>query len=263
MPCKRILTFVAVSLFLFLTACGSSGRESETGGTSAVEEAVSESTDLAAVSGVAGDAESTESVSEQETAQSAASETGDAVASEYTAASSTSKTAEAASSAAASADTATTDPTAPTTPDAPTTPTISAETEVAVEDSTTPLLDVWADMRNEMGELPALESKTAADVESWYGIDSSCLEEFVLEMPSLSVNATEFFMAKVKDGSMDTVKAACQKRQETLADQFSMYLPKQGELVSDYKLVTNGDYILFCVSEYADKAVSVFNSEIN
>ena len=38
------------------------------------------------------------------------------------------------------------------------------------------------------------------------------------------------------------------------------YLPEQLELVQNYKLVTNGNYILFAVSEYADEAVTAFNA---
>ena len=65
-----------------------------------------------------------------------------------------------------------------------------------------------------------------------------------------------------KDGTLadETVKAAVEKRQDDLEAQWSQYLPEQLELVQNYKLVTNGNYILFAVSEYADEAVTAFNT---
>ena len=81
--------------------------------------------------------------------------------------------------------------------------------------------------------------------------------------PEISVQATEFFIAEVKEGKMDAVKAAVEKRQADLVQQWSQYLPEQLELVENYQLVTSGNYILFAISEYADQAVSAFNSYTN
>ena len=38
-----------------------------------------------------------------------------------------------------------------------------------------------------------------------YGIDAADLEEYICKMPMMSVQATEFFIAKVKDGKLDAV----------------------------------------------------------
>ena len=76
----------------------------------------------------------------------------------------------------------------------------------------------------------------------------------------MSVQATEFFIAKVKDGKLDAVKSALEQRQKDLEEQWSQYLPAQLELVQNYKLVSNGNYILFAVSESAPDAVSAFNT---
>ena len=51
-------------------------------------------------------------------------------------------------------------------------------------------------------------------------------------------------------------------RQAALQSQWSQYLPAQLELVENYKLVTNGDYILFAVTEYADDVVNDFNNNV-
>lgn len=103
---------------------------------------------------------------------------------------------------------------------------------------------------------------SAADSEilsALYGIDSADLEEYVCQIPLMNVQATEFFLAKVVDGKMDTVKAAVQNRQAALEEQWSLYLPEQLELVQNYKLITNGNYILFAVSYEADAVAEIFN----
>lgn len=93
-----------------------------------------------------------------------------------------------------------------------------------------------------------------------YGIDAADLVEYVGKTPMMNTQATEFFIAQVQSGKMDTVKAALEKRQADLETQWAQYLPEQLELVQNYKLVTNGDYVMFAVTEYADDAVTEFNT---
>ena len=95
-----------------------------------------------------------------------------------------------------------------------------------------------------------------------YGIDAADLVEYIGKMPFMNTQATEFFIAQVQSGKMDTVKAALEKRQADLIEQWGQYLPDQLELVKNYKLVTSGDYILFAIAECAEDAVSEFNSLI-
>ena len=128
----------------------------------------------------------------------------------------------------------------------------------APADASTVLNSVWTDIsKNEMPALIDLDSDTLSAV---YSISSSDLEAYICKMPMMATHATEFFIAKVKDGKMDTVKAAVEKRQDDLEAQWSQYLPEQLELVKNYKLVTNGNYILFAVSDQVDSAVSAFNT---
>lgn len=96
-----------------------------------------------------------------------------------------------------------------------------------------------------------------------YGIDAGDLVEYIGKMPFMNTQATEFFIAQVQPGKLDTVKAALEARQDTLEQQWSQYLPDQLELVQNYKLVTNGDYILFAIADCADDAVNEFNSYTN
>ena len=109
-------------------------------------------------------------------------------------------------------------------------------------------------------ELPSMMDADADILSQFYGISADDLVEYVCKMPLMAVHATEFFIAQVKDGKMDAVKAGVEKRQADLVAQWSQYLPDQLELVENYKLVTSGNYILFAISEHADAAVTAFNT---
>lgn len=125
-----------------------------------------------------------------------------------------------------------------------------------------PQTDVVASVWNDISklDLPSMMELDDATMSSLYGINTSDLVSYKCYMPMMAVHATEFFIAEVKDGKMDAVKAGIAKRQADLEAQWSQYLPEQLELVKNYKLVTNGNYVLFAVSEYADQAVSAFNT---
>lgn len=143
-------------------------------------------------------------------------------------------------------------PTATPKPTVKPTPTPESKPETNVVQS------VWNDISKL--SLPNLTAMDDATLSAMYGINASNLEEYICMMPLMGVHSTEFFIAKVKDGKMDTVKDGIAKRQADLDAQWSQYLPDQYELVKNYKLVTNGNYVLFAISEYASDAVSIFNS---
>lgn len=141
----------------------------------------------------------------------------------------------------------------------------SGATSTPKPDASTPakspaVSDLVTAVEGALGELPALMELTADDIKNNYGINSSDLVEFSCKMPMMSTHATEYFIAKVASGKMDTVKAGAQSRQAALDSAWKQYLPDQYELVQNYKLVTNGDYILFIVAENADAAVTAFNN---
>ena len=128
-----------------------------------------------------------------------------------------------------------------------------------------PTVDVVQSTWNAISQLdiPSLSDVDAETLSALYGINTDDLVSYVCKMPAISVQATEFFIAEVKEGKMDAVKAAVEKRQADLVQQWSQYLPEQLELVENYQLVTSGNYILFAISEHADQAVSAFNSYTN
>lgn len=116
---------------------------------------------------------------------------------------------------------------------------------------------VWKDIAKL--DLPAFMDMDDEVLNAFYGLDVADLEEYVGKIPMMNVQATEFFIAKVKPGKMDTVKTAVEGRVDDLVAQWSQYLPEQLELVEDARVVTNGDYIMLAISEHADDAVKAFN----
>lgn len=111
-------------------------------------------------------------------------------------------------------------------------------------------------------ELPSFMDLDDELLSALYGIDAADLVEYIGKIPFMNTQATEFFIAQVQPGKMDTVKAALEARQADLLEQWKQYLPEQLELVENYKLVTSGDYVLFAVTQYADDVVSAFNNAV-
>lgn len=134
-------------------------------------------------------------------------------------------------------------------PEAPK-PTPSAKPE------TSKVQSVWNDISKL--ELPSLMDIDDAVLTDLYGIDPADLTEYVGKMPMMSAHVTEVLIAKVASGKMDGVKQACLDRQASLAG--GGQYPSNTVFVDGYKLVVNGDYIIFCIDEFADDMVAAFNS---
>lgn len=98
-------------------------------------------------------------------------------------------------------------------------------------------------------------------LEDFYNLSESDLEDFVLYMPEMSTNIEEIFIAKVKSGKMDNVKAACEGRQQGMAEEAAFYVTT-GAYVDNYKLVSNGDWLLFCVCGDPEGAVAAFHDAL-
>lgn len=109
-------------------------------------------------------------------------------------------------------------------------------------------------------ELPFFQDLDDELLSDFYGVDPADLVEYICKIPFMNTQATEFFIAQVQPGKMDTVKAALEKRQADLLEQWKQYLPDQLELVENYQLATNGDYILFAIADCAADAVNEFNN---
>lgn len=130
------------------------------------------------------------------------------------------------------------------------------------EEKNVDLPALWTSMEESLTKgdhLPALMELDGDTLQNLYGIDPADLDSYVARMPMMMVHATEFFLAKVKDGKMDTVKTALENRQAALDEQWSQYLPEQYDLVKNYQLIVNGNYVLFCVCEDTEAVVKLFN----
>ena len=126
--------------------------------------------------------------------------------------------------------------------------------------SESPSASVVQSIWNEVADLdrPDMMDMDAALLSDLYGIESSDLMEFIGKMPLMSAHVNEFLIAQCAPGRVDAVKAACEARLETLKAG-NMY-PETLTLLENYKLVTSGDYILFCIDEHADAMVEAFNT---
>lgn len=94
-----------------------------------------------------------------------------------------------------------------------------------------------------------------------YGIDTSLLASYSVQMPMMNVHAEEIAVFEVKDEKdIDAVKAGIEKRQKALEEQWSRYLPEQYELVKASKTVVKGNLVLYVVSAEADQMVAKFEA---
>ena len=139
-------------------------------------------------------------------------------------------------------------------------PSESPKPSESQQPSESPSASVVQSIWNEVADLdrPDMMDMDAALLSDLYGIESSDLVEFIGKMPLMSAHVNEFLIAQCAPGRVDAVKAACEARLETLKAG-NMY-PETLTLLENYKLVTSGDYILFCIDEHADAMVEAFNT---
>lgn len=108
-------------------------------------------------------------------------------------------------------------------------------------------------------ELPSMVDITEDMLADAYGIDSSILKSYVVKLPMMNVKADEIAVFQVKkEKNVDAVKKGIQKRQEALEENWKHYLPDQYELVQNYQIAVQGNYVLFVISSDADTIVSNF-----
>ncbi len=106
--------------------------------------------------------------------------------------------------------------------------------------------------------LPAFMELDAEMLKDFYGMDPEWLTAYVCNVPMMNVHATEIFVAHVKDGQMDNVKAALDARKASLDATWAMYLPAQYELVKNSVTMEKDGFILFAVTEHTDSIKSIF-----
>ncbi len=103
---------------------------------------------------------------------------------------------------------------------------------------------------------------TTAYIDAYYTtLSTSDLADYVLYQPAMSNQIEEIFIAKVNSGKMDAVKAACKDRQAAMAEDAAFYAGT-GDYVDSYQLVTEGDWVLFCVGANAARAADAFKDAV-
>lgn len=132
--------------------------------------------------------------------------------------------------------------------------------EVDETPATVTASSIWESIVSSSGEMPAFMSLTADDLSAVYGLDASTLVSFSCQVPMMSASISEFFIAEVAEGQMDTVKAAVVARQATLAGGF-LY-PSMMDLVEGYQLKISGNYIFFGIAENVADALVIFEGMV-
>ena len=135
----------------------------------------------------------------------------------------------------------------------------------AVDDVSIAVKDIWGSIEEAIGADNLSQGVELSDQEllDMYGIKAEDLEEYYVRTPAMNVHAEEFFVAKVKEGKMEDVKAGIEKRKADLDTTWKQYLPEQYEYVKNAQVVEKGNYIMFVVSANADQAVKSFNSNFS
>ncbi len=102
----------------------------------------------------------------------------------------------------------------------------------------------------------------SAHIDAYYTtLSTSDLADYVFYQPSMSAQIEEIFIAKVNSGKMDAVKAACKDHQAGLVEQAAFYAGT-GDYVDSYQLVSEGDWVLFCVGPNAGDAANAFKDAV-
>jgi len=108
-------------------------------------------------------------------------------------------------------------------------------------------------------EQPKMIDLSAAELKAMYGIDANILADYTVKAPLMNVKTNEIGIFKVKNAKdVATVKKGMEKRAADVQKTFEQYLQDQYEIAKNYKIVTEGDYVLFLISESADDLEKAF-----
>lgn len=118
---------------------------------------------------------------------------------------------------------------------------------------------VWNAIYEKYGDtFPVTEAIPAESLREVTGIDPEKLESFVFQYPLMNVSASEFLIAKCKEGELEAVKEEVMAHQADLVEQWEKYLPEQLKLVENYVMETAGNYVFFAVAQNAEGAADIF-----
>lgn len=104
---------------------------------------------------------------------------------------------------------------------------------------------------------------SSSEISNLYYMSSDLFNSYTIRIPMMMVHAAEIAVFEVKDGKMEDAKAGALKRQADLDKNWGQYLPAQHDLVKNYRLVSNGNYLLFTIADDSDAVVSTFNDIVD
>lgn len=123
------------------------------------------------------------------------------------------------------------------------------------------LKDVHAAIKKEFGEdyIPNMELGLV-EIENLIGLTEEEIEEFIGEMPMISINVDTFIAIKAKSKKVDEVESALKEYRRVLVEE-SMQYPMNLAKVNSSKVVRHGEYLFFIMIGKLDEREEVSEEE--
>jgi len=113
---------------------------------------------------------------------------------------------------------------------------------------------------NEAVDISNMVKSDSNKLEKLYDINTEEVEDFKLYTAKTNIEANELLILKVKDQKdIEDIKEDINDRIETQTSSFKDYLPDEYYLIEKNVLKSNGNYIIFVISEEAEKIESIFD----
>ena len=87
-----------------------------------------------------------------------------------------------------------------------------------------------------------------ASLQEVFGLSPSDIEEYYGEYSSVNTSADHIIGVKVKEGRVDAVRSALEKRKETVVENFKEYLPDQYDKAQAGKIIEKGNYLFLVIA---------------
>ena len=142
--------------------------------------------------------------------------------------------------------------TAPSTPEQPKEPEAPVVPELTKEEKQEKINQIVTKLSEFEVMMPASMALDATLINDIYGLAEENYEACGVYMPMMMVHATEFAIFWAAEGKLDTVLTQIEARQDALVQTWERYLPDQYELVQNYKVLVNGDLVVFLVCKEMD-----------
>lgn len=126
-----------------------------------------------------------------------------------------------------------------------------------------PLKNILNEMQSKSDITSNMQSGGEKELKRFYKLNSKDFNEFLLYLPSSSMNVEEILMIKVKDKSqIDSVESSIENRVSNQLESFNGYGAEQCALLEDYELKIIGNYVFFCVGKNASDIADRFKDAV-